>query len=103
MEVDMKLMCLNCGRYFSMEYPIVSFQTVCPYCKDSYFVDNVVPGIPPDISEAVKVDLPCGHSIVSDMVKDIVACPVCGVPASFTEGASLKEWQNNEIERRVGI
>lgn len=99
----MKFMCLNCGRYFTMEHPVVSFQTICPYCKDSYFVDNVVPEIPPDISPQVKVDFPCGHSIASDMVKDIIACPVCGIPVSFTEGASLKEWQYSEIEGRIGI
>jgi len=98
----MKFTCLNCGRFFSMEHPFVSFETICPYCKDSYFTDNVVPGIPPDIADPVKIDFPCGHSIVSDMVKDIVACPVCGTSASFPEGASLKEWQNNEIER-VGL
>ena len=85
-----------------MEHPMVSFETICPYCKDSYFEPDVVQGIPPDITDPVDVGFPCGHSIRSDMVKDIVACPVCGVPASFEKGASLKEWQNNEIER-VGL
>ena len=98
----MKFTCFNCGRFFTMEDPLVMFTTVCPYCKDSYFADNVIQGIPPDITESTKVDFSCGHSITSDMVKDIVACPVCGVTASFTEGMSLKEWQNSEIER-IGL
>ena len=98
----MKFTCFNCGRFFTIEDPLVMFTTVCPYCKDSYFADNVIQGIPPDITESTKVDFPCGHSITSDMVKDIVACPVCGVTASFTEGMSLKEWQNSEIER-IGL
>lgn len=97
----MKFMCLNCGRFFIMENKLVMFETICPYCKDSYFVDNVIPDVPPDITEAIKIDFPCGHSIVSDMVKDIQACPVCGISVSFTEGMSLKEWQNNQIERSL--
>jgi len=98
----MKYTCFNCGRFFSMDHPRVQFETICPYCKDSYFADNVIEGEPPDITEAVKIDFQCGHSVTADMVKDIVACPVCGVPASFDEGMSLKEWQRNEIAR-IGL
>ena len=37
-----------------MDYPIVSFETICPYCKDSYLVGNVIPDAPPDIADVVK-------------------------------------------------
>lgn len=93
-----RYMCMGCGRFWNSDRR----PTMCPYCADGCYCDNIVEGAPPKISN-VRIDFPCGHCMSTDIGLDVKYCPVCGNPEKkyFHEGEyfSLKNWQLQELER----
>jgi DNA-directed RNA polymerase subunit RPC12/RpoP len=47
----MRYMCLACGHFFDSETPYVVGTSKCPVCRDTYFVDNVLPDVPPPVDD----------------------------------------------------
>uniref|UniRef100_A0A6H1ZKP8 Uncharacterized protein n=1 Tax=viral metagenome TaxID=1070528 RepID=A0A6H1ZKP8_9ZZZZ len=47
----MKYMCLACGHFFESETKCVCGESKCPECRDTFFCDNIIPEIPPDIPD----------------------------------------------------
>jgi DNA-directed RNA polymerase subunit RPC12/RpoP len=93
-----RFMCLSCGRFFSMEYNLESGKTICPFCGDMYFCDNISPDVPPYVDGGTIVKGDCGHEFITDFIGDIFYCPVCRDPIISFSGLKLKEWQNKIIE-----
>lgn len=103
----MRLMCMSCSRFFSMNHPLEHGKTQCPFCRDMYFCDNIDPQIPPPLCEESTIRFECGHTFNTDMVLDIVCCPVCGNEnqdrtVSMMGGISLSHWQNSILEE-IGV
>jgi hypothetical protein len=93
-----RFMCLSCGRFFSMEHPMESQKTVCPFCADLFFCDNIIPDVPPYLEGPIDVTFACEHKIQTDFVGDIQWCPVCGETVNTPiMGPKLKTWQESVI------
>jgi hypothetical protein len=91
-----RIMCLSCGRFVTLEKRKVDGKTVCPFCRDMYFCDNIDYNQPPYI-EDIKVVGPCGHMIITDFPGDIKWCPDCSI-AYTVEGPKMKNYQMKMIE-----
>jgi hypothetical protein len=89
-----RFMCLSCGRFFSMNHSFTSGKTVCPFCKDMYFCDNIIPNTPKYIVGPFTLIFDCGHQIQTDFVGDVKYCPVCGKSIDPIPGIHSKDWQN---------
>jgi len=93
-----RFMCLSCGRFFSMEYHLESGKTICPFCGDMFFCDNIDLNIPPYIRGPIVINYACGHKIETDFIGDVKWCPVCREPINVNIlGPKLKEWQEEII------
>jgi len=95
-----RFMCLSCGRFFSMEHDFKSWETVCPFCGDIFFCNNIIPNLPPYLEGPIAINYACGHKIETDFIGDVKWCPVCGESININIiGLKLKDWQNSAIER----
>jgi hypothetical protein len=94
-----RFMCLSCGRFFSMEHDLKSGETICPFCGDMYFCDNISDIPPSVIGEDFSITGACHHKFKTDFTGDIKFCPVCRTSMGFQIGLKLKDWQYNQIER----
>lgn len=101
MALTDKYMCLGCGRFWRTPHEMKFMEINCPYCGDRYYVDNVVHGVPADLGVEHEFNLPCGHSLASDIPGDLNFCCVCGTGIQV-EGLTLRGWQEEEL-RRLGL
>jgi len=72
----MRWECISCSGFFTIESD--DRPKYCPYCKDQYFCDNILPDIPPPIMGDKTIHFECGHKIKADLTGDISCCPICG-------------------------
>lgn len=49
-----RFMCLSCGHFFEAERPRTVGKDQCPLCGDTFFCDNILPDVPPDLPEELK-------------------------------------------------
>jgi RNA polymerase subunit RPABC4/transcription elongation factor Spt4 len=84
-----------------MENSIENGKSVCPFCGDMYFCDNISPDIPPYMDVKSVIIDPCGHQFSVDFVGDIKFCPVCRGNAKFDGGLKFKDWQDSIVERLI--
>jgi hypothetical protein len=80
-----------------MEYPLESWKTLCPFCGDIFFCDNIIPDVPPYVEEPTTLDFTCGHTISTDFVGDVKFCPICSSNLDPIPGLKLKDWQDSQI------
>lgn len=91
-----RIMCLSCGRFVTLEQRKVDGKTVCPFCRDMYFCDNIDYNQPPyeEICERICSN---NHRMITDFAGDIKWCAVCG-ESMETTGPRMKDYQNKMIE-----
>ncbi len=94
----MRWMCLGCGRFWETEEALVHSENFCPYCRDIYWTDNIVKGIPIPLGRK-EVKLDCGHEFIVEESGDLKWCTFCGKKVEGASGTTLREWQEIELER----
>lgn len=96
MSATNRYMCLACGRFWRSEQR----PDHCPYCKDKYYVDNVILDAPPSPLNAFSFICPeCKNSQVVDFPGDLSFCCVCD--ATFFPDENLREITqfNHQLKR----
>ena len=94
----MRWMCLGCGRFWETEELLIHSEAYCPYCRDIYWIDNIVKGVPIPLGHK-EVRPACGHIFTAEESGDLKWCTFCGNKIEGATGPTLREWQESELKR----
>ncbi len=95
-------MCLGCGRFWQTKEKLVNGKSMCPYCGDMYFSDNIILDKPKPL-DLDKVRFECGHEFLIE-TGELKFCTFCGEKKIHTKKITktLIGWQNEMLEE-LGI
>ena len=105
MPLTDRYMCLGCGRFWRTPHEGIQSQKAwCPYCGDVYNTDNIEPTRPELLFKEYEFNLPCGHTVISDIAGDLRMCCMCAalIPKAVIEPVAemtQRAWQEEELGR----